>query len=270
MMRFLGTGAAETLPNPFCDCPVCAGIRRDGHLYHKNRSCFQVSNQMMIDFGPDVIAAAHTYDIDFCSLRHILFTHTHDDHISFGNLSLLGMSRRVSTEPVELYFSPQAYAWVCNNIAAFHPAFTLTQQEHGSARLEFSNKNAYRMHSIPCDVWLQIGDCRVKALRSSHRAWAENEWAWNYLIELPDHRKLFYACDTGRIPPETLEALAGEAIDILVMECTFGSQKMEATCGHLDAYAFLEMLHIFEEKKFCAIKRRFSQHISIISTRLRR
>lgn len=64
----------------------------------------------MIDFGPDAIAAAHEYGLDFCALRHILFTHTHDDHLSFPNLSLLGMSQRVFDAPIELYFSPQAYS----------------------------------------------------------------------------------------------------------------------------------------------------------------
>lgn len=248
MMRFLGTGAAETLPNPFCDCPVCTGIRRDGSQHYKKRSCFQVNNQIMIDFGPDAIAAAHEYGLDFCALRHILFTHTHDDHLSFPNLSLLGMSQRVFDAPIELYFSPQAYSWVCQNVQAYNPDFIFSSQADGTAELRFSNRNAYRLNAIPCGTWLSIGNCQVKALRSSHPAWGNEEYAWNYLLQLPDGRKLFYACDTGRYLPETLQELENEAIDILIMECTFGSRRMEKNCGHLDVYSFLEMVQLFQEK----------------------
>ncbi len=245
-MRFLGTGAAETLPNPFCDCDVCAGIRRDGEQYFKRRSAFQVSDTLMIDFGPDVIGAAHQYGIDFCSLRNILFTHSHDDHLSFPNLSLVGMSQHRFQEPIHLYFSPEAFGWVCRNIAAYNPDFQFSLAEEGAAALRFGNGNAFRLHAVPCGVWFNVDEYRVKALRSSHPSWGEGELAWNYLILLPDGRKLFYACDTGRLLPETLQALKDAQVDILIMECTFGSRRLEKNCGHLDAYSFLETLEQFQ------------------------
>lgn len=245
-MRFLGTGAAETLPNPFCDCDVCAGIRRDGKQYFKRRSAFQVSDTLMIDFGPDIITAAHEYGIDFCSLRSILFTHSHDDHLSFPNLSLIGMSQHRFQEPIRLYFSPEAFGWVCKNIAFHNPDFRFSLTESGSAMLRFGNGNAFRLQAVPCGVWFAVDEYMVKALRSSHPAWGEGELAWNYLIVLPDGRKLFYACDTGRPLPETLQALEGEKVDILIMECTFGSRRLEDTSGHLDAYSFMETMEQFQ------------------------
>lgn len=201
----------------------------------------------MIDFGPDVIAATHEYGLDLCSLRHILFTHTHDDHLSFPNLSLLGMSLHRFDAPIELYFSPQAFNWVCENVQTYNPDYIFSTQPDGHALLKFPNGNSYHLNSIPCGIWLNIGNCRVKALRSSHSAWGNGESAWNYLVQLPDSRKLFYACDTGRCLPETLLELENEAVDILVMECTFGSRRMEYTCGHLDAHSFLEMLQLFQK-----------------------
>lgn len=35
---FLGTGAAELYPNPFCGCPVCARARENRET--RLRSCF--------------------------------------------------------------------------------------------------------------------------------------------------------------------------------------------------------------------------------------
>ena len=263
MMRFLGTGAAETLPNPFCDCPVCTEIRRNGRSYHKRRSCFQVNDQLMVDFGPDVIDAAHEYNVDFCKLRHILFTHSHDDHLSFPNLSLIGMSEKHFDVPIELYFSPEALRWVYDTVRFCNPDYHFTEEPDGNATLRFSNGNSFHLRSLPCGEWHRIGDCEVKAVRSSHPSWGPDEWAWNYLIRLQDGRKLLYACDTGRYPADTLELLSGEAVDILIMECTFGSRKMEMTCGHLDAYSFLDMLSIFDEKQIIRKDTRiYSTHLN--------
>jgi len=262
MMRFFGTGAAETLPNPFCDCPVCAGIRRDGPQHFKNRSCFRVSEELMIDFGPDVIAAAHTFGEDFCALRHILFTHSHDDHLSFTNLSLIGMSGHRFPQPIELYFSPEAFGWVCCNIRAANPDFCFEQYEK-EAVLRFGNENSYHLQVVPDNQWFTVSDFRVKAIRSSHPSWGEREVAWNYLIYLPDGRKMLYACDTGLYPDATLDALQGERLDLLIMECTFGSRKMEPGCGHLDAYSFLEMLRRFRQRDILrADTRVYSTHLN--------
>lgn len=248
-MRFLGTGAAETMPNPFCDCPVCTGVRRDGARYFKRRSAFQVSDTLMIDFGPDVIDAAHQYGVSFCSLRSILFTHSHDDHLSFPNLSLIGMSQHIFPEPIQLYLSPEAFGWVCENIGSSNPDFDFSLCQDGTALLRFGNGNGFRFRPLPCGTWVTIDEYQVKALRSSHPAWGKGERAWNYLIRLPDGRKLFYACDTGRVLPETLEELAGEQVDLLIMECTFGSRRLEKTSGHLDVYSFLDTMEQFRDRQ---------------------
>lgn len=248
-MRFLGTGAAETLPNPFCDCPVCTAIRQEGKNYYKARSCFQVDETMMIDFGPDVIAAAHRFDIDFCSLRHILFTHTHDDHLCLANLGLLGMSNHHFEEPIELYFSPQAFDWVRRTASSYNPDMKVEVISENEATLSFANKSMYRVHSIPCNNWFSAGNYRIKAVRGTHPAWGKDENAWNYLLVLPDGRKLLYACDTGRYRDETVKELAEEEVDILIMECTFGSKRMGPDCGHLDVYSFIDMLNVFLKEK---------------------
>lgn len=263
MMRFLGTGAAETLPNPFCDCPVCTAVRRDGRAYHKRRSCFRVNEEIMVDFGPDVIDAAHEYGEDFCGLRHILFTHSHDDHLSLPNLSLLGMSQHRFEDPTQLWFSPEAFAWVCANLQAANPDFHAERQPNGTVLLMFGNGNAYLLRPLPCNTWLELGEVRVKAVRSSHPAWGKGELAWNYLFDLPDGRRLLYACDTGVYAEQTLHTLDGEMLDILILECTFGSRRLPEGSGHLDAYTFVAMLETMLDRQIITPATRvYSTHLN--------
>lgn len=61
-MIFLGTGAAEMYPNPFCSCEKCERV-----------TC--------IDFGPDVLAASQQYNAPLYDLRNIYLSHTHEDHL---------------------------------------------------------------------------------------------------------------------------------------------------------------------------------------------
>ena len=43
MMLFLGTGAAEGIPTPFCRCRVCENARKKGGKEVRMRSGFRVS-----------------------------------------------------------------------------------------------------------------------------------------------------------------------------------------------------------------------------------
>lgn len=68
-MIFLGTGAAEMYPDPFCACERCERVRLDGEtLLADIYTC--------IDFGPDVLAASQQYNAPLYDLRNIFITHT--------------------------------------------------------------------------------------------------------------------------------------------------------------------------------------------------
>ena len=46
---FYGTGAAEGVPSPFCDCPMCNYAREHGGKDVRKRSCFRLGRNIMID-----------------------------------------------------------------------------------------------------------------------------------------------------------------------------------------------------------------------------
>ena len=72
----------------------------------------------------------------------------------------------------------------------------------------------------------------------------------NYLLTGPDGKTLYYGLDTGWYLPETLQALAGRHIDVLITECTFGlTPGMDAhPRGHLHAFALRELLDVLREQ----------------------
>jgi adenosylcobinamide kinase/adenosylcobinamide-phosphate guanylyltransferase len=53
----------------------------------------------------------------------------------------------------------------------------------------------------------------------------------------PSGARLLYATDTGSLPPETVEAVAGRAYDLVLLELTFGTRTDHGT-GHLDDATF--------------------------------
>lgn len=238
-LLFLGTGAAELLPSPFCTCPLCVNARvsaKDQRL----RSMFLVDNETMIDFGPDLGAACMRHDIDLTHLKRVFVTHTHEDHFDTSNFGLLRMSRTRSKEPIDIYLSEAAYDATCKKYAALAEGFS-----HIDAVVSMA-KGLARLHPLKTFETADIDGYSVLPVRTTHRV-SDTETAVNYLITSKNGKKLLYASDTGLYPEDTLEALRGAAIDLLVMEGTFGSNQNANPASHLMAHTFVEMLRMMEK-----------------------
>ena len=108
---FYGTGAAEGVPSPFCDCPMCNYAREHGGKDVRKRSCFRLGRNIMIDMGPDIFTQALQYG-SMCDIEHVLITHTHDDHFNFTALGLMSMATHLRTTPVHFYFSEEGYRFI--------------------------------------------------------------------------------------------------------------------------------------------------------------
>ena len=79
-ITILGSGTSQGVPTIACDCYVCASIdSRDKRL----RSSIMISHQnenYVIDSGPDFRQQMLQHNVK--SLRALIFTHEHKDHIS--------------------------------------------------------------------------------------------------------------------------------------------------------------------------------------------
>ncbi len=77
----------------------------------------------------------------------------------------------------------------------------------------------------------------------------------------------FCSCDVcsyaRKHPEETIEALSGVPVDILIMDATFGSCRMDSACTHLDAYTFVSQLERLVKAGTVTSKTRiFASHIN--------
>ena len=237
-MLFLGTGAAEMIPDPFCACPICRDARQNpAHI--RLRSMLLLDEKNLIDFGPDLGAACAKYGLDLSGLERVFVTHTHQDHFCMANAGLVHMSRTRQT-PLDVYLSAGAYSSL---EAVFAPGGQINAgigkaAEHLARDLQF--------HIVPIGEPIAAGAYTVTAVETTHRVSAQ-ECAVNYLFETPGGQKLLYACDTGYYTPEALRILRDQRIDILVMDATYGSNENANTASHLNAWAFAEMLQILRK-----------------------
>lgn len=239
-MRFLGTGAAELIPNPFCDCPICAAARRDP-AERRLRSCFYVDAHTMIDFGPDALAALNRYGLSLDALDDVLVTHAHEDHFSVENLSVITMRRTKPARPYTVHLSREAYKF------AMDLAEALRDITGGRADLARATRDGW-LRFAPHDAFMpfEMGKKRVLPVRGNHTGATEAERSLNYRIEWKG-KTFLYALDTGLYAEETLEALKGRPLDALIMDATFGSAPLSVRDGHLNGENFLKQVEALRD-----------------------
>lgn len=236
-MLFLGTGAAECCPNPFCSCDFCERARTTGdHREKRRRSALLLDGEDIVDFGPDVMAAAGAYGESLAGLRRIFLTHSHEDHFDYFNLTFLAMSRTPPPKPV-LYMSRLA-AQGLNELMD-----TLRGSRHPQIAEQVTDCDSLfsvRVLEPYRRVQLEEGFA-VTPVQGNHQGFVAGEQSLNYLFERGE-KTLLYAADTGRFFEETYRALRDIRLDTLVIEGSFGLQRLPEGAGHLDLYSLGDTL----------------------------
>ena len=232
-MLFLGTGASELMPNPFCKCELCERIRQSGETPRK-RSAFLFDETICIDFGPDVLAASVQYDAPFYDLKNIFITHTHEDHLLIHNLEVMLAPYHTEHQQIRLWISPKGAAWIDQYRSCCAPLF------RGKCGIDQVIENGWlTICPVTQYQWINCGDFRFFAFETNHQGWAVDEMTLNYVIE-KNGKRLLYACDTGLYTEKILDAIAGFGCDTVVMEGTYGMMQMPRGIGHLDCDQFIE------------------------------
>ena len=228
-MIFLGTGAAELIPNPYCSCPVCteALLSKDRKM-KRNRSSFMLDEHSLIDCGPDILSSCGEFGVSLANLRNVFVTHTHEDH--FSVVSLMNMLMNITEIPeLSVFVSPEAYAGLQllrELIIRYQDEFKIKESIE---RLE------RKCRFIPFQPFenVRIGDMTVSAVIGNHTGNMKNEKSLNYIFE-KNGKTLFYAADTGLFFEEAYEWLKTKRIDTLVIECTFGVKEIDESNHHVN------------------------------------
>jgi len=244
-ITFLGTGAAELNPNPFCHCVHCEEARRliaAGTYKPRKRTATMLGNQVMVDFGPDVMAASMDYSAPMTELEHIFITHTHEDHLSIPNIGVLTMTKEPLGRPVNIYLSPQGYKWIFDMINAtsklYSPVMALSNLQNDGL-IKFHSFTPYENH--------KVGDMEVYAVQSNHMSYGAGEYALNYRFTLADGKKILYVTDSGLYSDYNLKMLGNSKCDMVIMEGTRGLRETHDESSHLNAELFCRNIKNFIE-----------------------
>jgi len=85
-LTFLGTAAAEGYPALWCRCERCTTARARGGRKLRFRSSLLINDDLLIDPGPDLVAAAIRHNVDLAPVQAALVTHPHTDHLEASTL----------------------------------------------------------------------------------------------------------------------------------------------------------------------------------------
>lgn len=227
-IRLLGTAAAEGWPAVFCRCSACVRAKAAGGKNIRTRSGANVDGLFQFDFGPD--AYHHVLQgNDLSSVEHLIFTHSHFDHLAPGDLDM----RRPpfahgATEHVHIWANDAVERRLGGKIA--HP-----------------EKTGLEFHALHPFQPVAVADATLVPLLADHD---KNETCLLHIFERSGCR-LLYGHDTGIFPEPTWDYLRDWAtperrLDVALLDCTNGPMPGERTHMGLDACARVRerLLHI--------------------------
>lgn len=226
-MRFLGTGAGEGTPDPFCKCRVCENARRVGGKEIRARSCF-LADDVLVDPGCDYAMQCAHQRISLADIEHILISHTHGDHMNPSLIWERFVARKGREKPLNIYLSHEGMRF-------FEEQYPVVGDKAWLADVNL----------IPLEIGVprQIGSWKVTPLRGRHGTKFERN-STNYLMEKPG-KKMYYALDSGYFLDETFAALQAAALDVLIMECTnpiLDRSVSGKRDGHMDYFTAMDTL----------------------------
>lgn len=229
-VHFLGTAAAEGIPNVFCRCDTCRKAWQLGGRNRRTRSSVLIDDTIKVDYPPDSYAQAIRDGIDLSRLEHLLFTHTHYDHFAHADLynRVVGFANGID-HPLNVY----------GNDSVIAQCRLTTELPEGKER--------FRLHRLLPFRAFEAGDARITPLLADHD---RLETCLLYLIE-KNGKTLLYGNDTGWFPDETWHWLEqnGKTIDMAILDCTHGPMGNPRKTNHMCVETIFEVQRRFGETK---------------------
>lgn len=206
-LQILGTAAAEAMPAMFCTCSYCKEARRLGGKDIRTRSGAIIDDQLLIDFSPDSYFHEIRFHLDFTYAHTLLITHDHRDHLLANELGNRFPGFGVLDETV-----PKVLTVYGNDRVGLQ-----VQQAGGKpgAPVEFKR-------IVPFQETEVEGGYKFTALTGLHD---RTQQCYIYLIEDKHGKRMLYGHDTGYFVPETMEALKGIHLDLVMLDCTYGRYR---------------------------------------------
>ncbi len=195
-VRYLGTGASEGLPCLFCACPVCAEALATGGRNVRRRASMLVEDNLLLDLTPDLWSSSLMLKQSLSGLQHLLITHEHREHFYVHEL--------------RNFFPPYTQTRATERINVVGNKHVQSMLE---AHLSEEQRETISFTLIRPFKPIKLGEYKITALFARHC----ND-AYLYLIE-KDGKTLLYGNDTGFLPEQTWDFLAGHRIHLVSLDC---------------------------------------------------
>ena len=192
---FMGSGAGCGVPAFFCDCPACQEARENPRARRGDCGVMVTGAQRtLIDTPPDIRQYFIRENVRY--IDNLIFTHWHYDHVG-GLGELEYMVQLLTKTQLPTYGSPYTLASI-------------------------SREFAYMTYCLAMQEWQPFEELVLDGVRYTALPVTHAPGTYGYLVETPA-TKLFYASDTGKLPPETAERIRG--VDYLAMDATYWKEN---------------------------------------------
>jgi phosphoribosyl 1,2-cyclic phosphate phosphodiesterase len=228
MMRvaFLGTSAANAYPEAFCTCDRCQKAREIGGPSLRKRSAALINDDLLLDLGPDIMAASQIHGISLTNVRYCLQTHPHADHLDLSHL----LSR---SPPFGVIGAPRLHFYASSaTLARANRTFERDLWGYGLFDAQVKAELNLEIHHVQPLQPLVVGPYRVIGFPANH---APGLGALLYAIEFGGH-SVFYGTDSASLFEETWQAFHQYNLrfDLVVLDHTYGPGEVggDHLCAH--------------------------------------
>lgn len=240
-VTFLGTAAAEGVPQLWCRCEYCQIVRQRGGKSIRFRTATLINDDLLIDAGPDLSPAAARLGVDLAAVRALLITHPHYDHLEPDSLRARGRYWGGTALPPLTVYASRASLDLLGHGADLgalqmepRPIAPFQRFEISTGGAAVADPRVPRAAEFPATP---VRRYEVWTLAAEHSL-PEDE-AMLFVIRQtagPEAREgttgatLFYGTDTGPFPEATWAALDRLAVQgvrcgAVVIDATFGTGK---------------------------------------------
>ena len=253
IITFLGTAAANAFPEAFCKCKNCEQARLLGGPSLRKRSAALINNDLLIDLGPDIMAASQMHNCSLTNIQYCLQTHPHADHLDLSHLLSRSPDYGVVEAPVLNFYAS------IETITKAAETFNRDLADFDLLSAEAESCLNLKIHPIEPLKPFTFGQYTVIAFPANH---APTMGAMLYAIE-SEGQSIFYGTDTAIFFEQTWQAFKEMKMrfDIAVLDHTYGPD--EPGSDHLSARQVADHVKRLREEGFlCPDARVFATHIA--------
>ena len=225
-LTFLGTGAGETYPGYWCECPHCTYARKHRGKNLRTNSSMVIDEELLIDMGPSCFDNAARFGVNLSKLKTLLVTHPHEDHLYPQHLHWRNTDERLL--PLT-YFEKMRHGG---------PRFTDIPQlniygnsfvmETLRKSLDDMEELKINLHEIREGKEEKTDGYRILPVRGNHGS--QRGFSHSYNIQKVG-KTLLYALDSGSYDEDQFALIQEYQYDAVIMEGTTGLNEQYG--GHM-------------------------------------